>query len=79
MGLKMKKHLILWYSEIDEKSLPHRRGAPYMIDQNNQSNQLPNELHAVFTELQISKHLRQAGITKTFGFTCLTYFDLCFV
>ena len=78
MGLKMKKHLILWYSEIVEKSLPHKKRCSLYDRQNNHSNQLPNELHAVFTELQIFKHLRQAGISKTFGFTCSYLFRLVF-
>ncbi|MFD1032826.1 IS4 family transposase [Metaplanococcus flavidus] len=49
-----------------------------MIDQNQTNNQLPNELHSVFSELQISKHLRKAGITKTFGFSCSYLFQLVF-
>jgi hypothetical protein len=74
----MKKHLVLWYSEIVEKSLPHRRGVPYMIEQNSQINQLPKELDSVFSELEINKHLRQAGIKKSFGFSCSYLFQLVF-
>ncbi len=33
-----------------------------MLDQNSQYNQLPNELDSVFSELEMNKHLRQAGI-----------------
>lgn len=49
-----------------------------MIDQNHQNNQLPKELHSVFSELDIWKHLRQAGIKKSFGFTCSYLFQLVF-
>lgn len=74
----MKKHLNLWYSEIVQKSLPHRRGVSYMIDQNSEFNQLPKELDSVFSELEINKHLRQAGIKKSFGFSCSYLFQLVF-
>lgn len=56
------------YSEIVEKSLPNRRGVSYMIDQinpNNQKNQLPKEHDSAFSELEMYKHLRQAGINET--------------
>lgn len=49
-----------------------------MIDQNHPNNQLPNELRSVFSELEIFKHLRKAGITKTFGFSCSYLFQLVF-
>ena len=49
-----------------------------MIDQNQPNNQLPNELRSVFAELDILKHLRKAGITKTFGFSCSYLFQLVF-
>jgi hypothetical protein len=49
-----------------------------MIDQNQQNNQLPKELNSVFSELEILKHLRQAGIKKSFGFTCSYLFQLVF-
>ena len=49
-----------------------------MIDQNHPNNQLPNELHSVFSELEIFKHLRRTGITKTFGFSCSYLFQLVF-
>lgn len=49
-----------------------------MIDQNQSNNQLPNELRSVFSELEIFKHLRKAGITKTFGFSCSYLFQLVF-
>ncbi|GER75202.1 hypothetical protein BpPP18_32690 [Weizmannia acidilactici] len=41
-----------------------------MIDQNCQYNQLPKELDSVFSELEMKKHLRHAGIKKSFGFSC---------
>jgi len=49
-----------------------------MITDNNQKKQLPNELSAVFKELKILKHLRKAGITKSFGFSCSYLFKLIF-
>lgn len=49
-----------------------------MIDQNHDNNQLPNEMMTVFSELRIFKHLRQAGIKKSFGFTSAYLFQLVF-
>lgn len=49
-----------------------------MIVQNQPNNQLPNELRSVFSELEIFKHLRKAGITKAFGFSCSYLFQLVF-
>jgi hypothetical protein len=49
-----------------------------MIEHNDQNNQLPKELKSVFNELEISKHLRNAGIKKRFGFTCTYLFQLVF-
>src|ERR1700719_969546 len=49
-----------------------------MIDQNSQYNQLPKELDSVFSELNIKKHLRHAGIKKSFGFSCSYLFQLVF-
>jgi hypothetical protein len=49
-----------------------------MIEHNDQNNQLPKELKSVFNELEISKHLRNAGIKKRFGFTCTFLFQLVF-
>ncbi|GGL65879.1 IS4 family transposase [Sporolactobacillus putidus] len=43
-----------------------------------QKNQLPEEIKATFDELQVLKHLRQAGIVKSFGFSCGTLFQLVF-
>ncbi|MED4164411.1 transposase [Halalkalibacterium halodurans] len=40
--------------------------------------QLPKEIKATFDELQLSKCLRKAGITKSFGFSCLFLFQLIF-
>ena len=41
-----------------------------MITNNGLNNQLPNSLQAVFDELKILKHLRNAGISKSAGFSC---------
>ncbi|WP_243293183.1 transposase [Bacillus sp. FJAT-47783] len=49
-----------------------------MIEQNGQTNQLPKELKSTFDELEVFKHLRKAGITKKFGFTCAYLFQLVF-
>ncbi len=45
-----------------------------MIANNAQNKQLPNELKSAFKELGILKHLRNAGITKGFGFSCSAHF-----
>jgi hypothetical protein len=49
-----------------------------MIEQNDLYNQLPNEIHSAFSELQIIQHLRKAGFKKKFGFTCSKLFQLVF-
>lgn len=49
-----------------------------MIASNDPKNQLPKELKSGFNELQILKHLRNAGITKGLGFSCAYLFKLIF-
>ena len=49
-----------------------------MITNNGLNNQLPNSLQAVFDELKILKHLRNAGISKSAGFSCGYLFQLIF-
>ena len=49
-----------------------------MISNNGQTKQLPNELTSTFKELQVLKHLRKAGITKSLGFSCGYLFQLIF-
>ena len=49
-----------------------------MIANKGQKNQLPKEIKSAFDELDILKHLRNAGITKSFGFTCAYLFQLIF-
>lgn len=49
-----------------------------MINQNHDENQLPKEMKAVFTELEILKHLRNAGIKKAMGYSCSYLFQLVF-
>ncbi|MUV37072.1 hypothetical protein JNUCC1_00878 [Lentibacillus sp. JNUCC-1] len=49
-----------------------------MIAKNNSNNQLPNEINSTFKELKVLKHLRNAGITKSFGFSCAYIFQLIF-
>ncbi len=47
-----------------------------MIIEKDSNEQLPNERSALFSELQLSKHLRKAGIRKSFGFSCAYLFQL---
>ena len=49
-----------------------------MIEHNDQNNQLPKELNLIFRELEVTKHLRNAGIIKKFGFTSTYLFKLVF-
>ncbi|ERN51174.1 IS4 family transposase [Alkalihalophilus marmarensis] len=49
-----------------------------MIANHDQTKQLPNELKSTFKELNVLKHLRKAGITKSLGFTCAYLFQLIF-
>lgn len=49
-----------------------------MIANNNQNKQLPNEIKSTCKELNILKYLRDAGITKSFGFSCANIFQLIF-
>lgn len=49
-----------------------------MITDNNHNKQLANELTLIFKELKLLKHLREAGITKSFGFSCSYLFQLIF-
>lgn len=50
-----------------------------MIEQKLEGNQLPNEIKPVFDELQVLRHLKQAGIKKKLGFTWAYLFQLVFV
>jgi len=43
-----------------------------------ENKQLPNKLTSTFKELQVLEHLRKAGITKSFGFSCGYHFQLIF-
>ena len=76
--LNMKKHLNIWYSEIDQNYTTNRRGVYYMIANNDLNKQLPNELKSKFKELKVLKHLKKAGISKTSGFPCAYLFQLIF-
>lgn len=49
-----------------------------MRAKNSLNNQLPNEIKSTFKELNMLKHLRIAGITKSFGFSCAYIFQLIF-
>ena len=50
-----------------------------MIEQKQPCNQLPKEIEPAFKELQVLKHLKNAGITKKLGYTCAYLFQLVFV
>lgn len=49
-----------------------------IIPQNMLKNQLPTEFKFAFNELQILKHLREAGISKVTGFSCVYIFQIIF-
>lgn len=49
-----------------------------MIEHYGQNNQLPKDLKSIFNELEVSKHLRNAGIQKKFGFSAIWLFQLVF-
>lgn len=49
-----------------------------MINHNEQNNQLPSGLKAVFKDLKILKHLRTANISKSMGYSCGYLFQLIF-
>lgn len=49
-----------------------------MINQNTREIQMPNEVEIAFKELEMNRHLRKAGITKAYGFTCSCLFRLAF-
>lgn len=50
-----------------------------MIDQKGSLDQLPTEIKSTFQELNVLKHLRDAGFKKKFGFTCAYLFRLVFL
>lgn len=49
-----------------------------MIKQNDIKKQLPNEIYAIFSELNVFTHLRQAGITKQKGYETAYLFTVLF-
>src|SRR5699024_1283339 len=49
-----------------------------MIAKNDSNNQLPTEIKSVFKELNMFKHLRDAGIKKLVGFSCAYIFQFIF-
>lgn len=49
-----------------------------MIANNDLNKQLPNGIKSTFKELKVLKHLRNAGISKNFGFSCAYLFQLVF-
>src|SRR5699024_4494815 len=56
----------------------NRRGGPTMITKNNPNNQLPSETKSTFKELDVFKHLRDAGVSKFAGYSCVYMFQLVF-
>lgn len=49
-----------------------------MITKNNPNNQLPSETKSTFKELNVFKHLRDAGVSKFAGYSCVYMFQLVF-
>lgn len=49
-----------------------------MIAENDSNKQLPNVIKPTFKELNVSKNLRNAGITKSFGYSSAYIFNLIF-
>ena len=49
-----------------------------MVQQNDLPEQRANYFSQIFTKLNVSQLLRQAGIRKTYGFTCFTVFKMLF-
>lgn len=49
-----------------------------MIANHDPFKQLPKEIKSAFIELKVIKHLREAGIKKSFGFTCSYLFQMIF-
>lgn len=49
-----------------------------MINQNTREIHMPNEAEIAFKELEMNRHLRKAGITKAYWFTCSYLFRLVF-
>jgi len=49
-----------------------------MIAKKGLNNQLSKDIKATFDELDVLKHLRNAGIKKTFGLSCAYLFQLVF-
>ena len=75
----MKKHLSFGIVELPISTIQNERGASLpMIAHDDLNNQLPSEFNAVFQELRVAYHLRKAGITKRFGFSCLHLFRIVF-
>jgi len=62
-----------------EQTLPAEEVLHLMIGHQAENNQLPIEIRPAFQELKVLKHLRRAGITKKFGFSCGYLFQLVFV
>lgn len=50
-----------------------------MLSKNSSFVHLSQAMKISFSELNIGKHLQNAGITKKFGFSCLTIFQLLFL
>jgi hypothetical protein len=56
-----------------------KKGVTIMITKKECFAQLPKEIKDGFSELQIGKHLRKAGIIKACGYSCLSIFQLLFL
>ena len=49
-----------------------------MVQQNDLSEQAKSYFSQIFSTLKVSQHLRQAGIRKSYGFSCYTVFQILF-
>jgi hypothetical protein len=58
--------------------LSKQKGGNSMIQQNSLPEQTQNRFSQIFSTLKVSQFLRQAGIRKSFGFSCFTVFQALF-
>lgn len=76
-NLDTEKKPRLWYSLISRKNY-HSEVFITKITDNNLTNQLPKAIQSIFKELNILHYLRQAGITKSKGYSACFIFTYIF-
>ena len=64
--------------EIVKPSLTKQKGDNLMIQQNGLLEQGGNSFLRIFTTLKVGQLLRQAGIRKSYGYSCLAVFTMLF-